>query len=379
MDENYQDKAESKRTTTENKLWLPPLSPQDQKKLTHLQKDRKNPGRAIIKWTGFSSKTLWDWLQLLAALAIPVAIALGTAWFSYQQNLSSQQIATDQQEQALLQNYEDRMSDLLLGNNTGKDSPTLASAKSSDEISKAARARTLTTLERLDPKRKGVLLQFLHETKLIIGRNAIIDLSGADLSGANLSGIDLTEANLSGADLSGADLSDAFMEKAILRGAILDQAQLHGTILSQAILTPLSAVFISTDSLSPTSLLKANLSDADLGGADLSGALLTNANLKRASLGGAKLSGADLSGADLSGADLSGADLTPLTFVITTPTINNEPFPDFHQNSNLNGAKLSGADFTGANLSGVSGTTAEQLAQAKSLKGATMPDGSIHP
>src|SRR5258707_4098861 len=45
-------------------------------------------------WTGFNeqrgpnilqyqpAKTLWDWLQLLAVLAIPVAVGLGVAWFT---------------------------------------------------------------------------------------------------------------------------------------------------------------------------------------------------------------------------------------------------------------------------------------------------------
>jgi hypothetical protein len=37
------------------------------------------------------------------------------------------------------------------------------------------------------------------------------------------------------------------------------------------------------------------------------------------------------------------------------------------------------AYLTGANLRGAIGTTPKQLEQAKSLKGATMPDGSKHP
>ena len=31
------------------------------------------------------SKSLWDWLQLLAVLAIPVVVGLGAAWFTVQQ------------------------------------------------------------------------------------------------------------------------------------------------------------------------------------------------------------------------------------------------------------------------------------------------------
>jgi hypothetical protein len=62
----------------EDKLWLPPLSPQDQKRLLYLWKKK-------WKWSGFSEKTLWDWLQLLGVLAIRLLLALGTLWFSAQQ------------------------------------------------------------------------------------------------------------------------------------------------------------------------------------------------------------------------------------------------------------------------------------------------------
>lgn len=52
--------------------------------------------------------------------------------------------------------------------------------------------------------------------------------------------------------------------------------------------------------------------------------------------------------------------------------------------ANLSYADLSGTDFTDADLSyanlrGAIDFTQEQLAQAKSLKGAIMPDGSVHP
>jgi predicted small lipoprotein YifL len=75
-----------------------------------------------------------------------------------------------------------------------------------------------------------------------------------------------------------------------------------------------------------------------------------------ANLRGANLSEADLREADLQQADLSGADLS---------------------GANLSTAYLAGADLTGADLSGAE-VTDEQLAQAKSLEGVTMPDGTKH-
>src|SRR5260370_19854467 len=64
--------------------------------------------------TGFTGKTLWDWLGLLASLAIPVVVAFGTLWFTTQQGKVSDaankrqhetelQIATDNQREAALQ------------------------------------------------------------------------------------------------------------------------------------------------------------------------------------------------------------------------------------------------------------------------------------
>jgi uncharacterized protein YjbI with pentapeptide repeats len=47
--------------------------------------------------------------------------------------------------------------------------------------------------------------------------------------------------------------------------------------------------------------------------------------------------------------------------------------------ADLSGANLSGANLSGANLTDAKRWTKEQLAKAKSLEGATMPDGSKHP
>ena len=46
----------------------------------------RQPKIKTSSWTGFSDKTLWNWLQLLAALAVPLAVAFGTIYFTYQQS-----------------------------------------------------------------------------------------------------------------------------------------------------------------------------------------------------------------------------------------------------------------------------------------------------
>src|SRR5216684_1572728 len=194
---------------SEDKLWLPPLSPQDQKRLASLRRKK-------WKWLGFSDKTLWNWLQLLGVLAIPVVLVLGTLWLgtqqsqmseallknqhdtalamSQQQRETEQAIAEDQQRETTLNTYFDRMSALLLDKN-------LKDPKAGAGLRALARARTLTALRSLDPFRKGILVQFLYEAGLIKNDHTEVDLTGADLSHADLSG-----ANLFGADLRHATL-----------------------------------------------------------------------------------------------------------------------------------------------------------------------------
>jgi len=146
-----------------------------------------------MKWVGFSDKTLWNWLQLLGVLAIPLVLVLGTLWLGTQQSqmndallknqhdtalaMSQQQrdteqaIAEDQQREATLNTYFDRMSALLLDTHW-KDPQAGAGLRA------LARARTLTALRSLDPFRKGNLVQFLHEAGLINKVNTEVDLTG---------------------------------------------------------------------------------------------------------------------------------------------------------------------------------------------------------
>jgi len=91
-------------------------------------------------------------------------------------------------------------------------------------------------------------------------------------------------------------------------------------------------------------LSRQKLTRASLRGANLRGASLCDANLSEADLYLAELKRTDLQGANLSEANLSSADLS---------------------DANLRGANLSGAKVTN-----------EQLAKAKSLQDAIMPDGT---
>jgi uncharacterized protein YjbI with pentapeptide repeats len=310
-------------------------------------------------------KTLWDWLQLLiipAVLAVAgyfinLTISRGEQEATKQRAQSEreaaekraetereiakqryeqdQQIALDKQRQDLLQSYLDRMTELLLD----KD---LRSSQPDAEVRNVARARTLTVLPQLDAQRKGNLIQFLSESKLL----EIISLKDVDLSEAHLSSVDLSFANLSRVNLCRVNLSDANLRRANLSRANLSYANLSFADLGDANL--------SGANLSFAELSGANLSFANLHGAELRDAILNNANLFVADLQGANLSRANLSGANLSRANLRDADLSR--------------------------ANLLDADLSVAKLGGALGITREKLEQQTVLlKGARMPNGSIHP
>src|SRR6266705_6024017 len=118
MDENHQDKTESKLIVTEDVRWRV-----NRKSKLWVPKHKKR--------TGFEDKTLWDWLQLLGILAIPLILGIATLLFgiqqahladlqhqsdqrlAQQQHDNDQQSALDQQRATILQTYLDNIQDLL--------------------------------------------------------------------------------------------------------------------------------------------------------------------------------------------------------------------------------------------------------------------------
>lgn len=292
-----------------------------------------------MDWTGFSGKTLWDWLQLLI---IPFALAGAALWFNWLQGRTERalsiaqsgierEIAQDQQRENMLQEYLNRMSELLLDKK-------LRTSKPDDEIRKIARVRTLATLRSLDGTRKGMLVQFLYDAGLIVKGSSIIELDDASLNGAYLLGAKLKGSRFTYVSFFNAELKYCHLELADLTWTIFEEAKLAEAYLTGA-------------DLSYADLTKSDLTHAFLNQAILTEAKLTGSNLAKAYLNEANLTGADLEGANLSGAFLPEANLTR--------------------------AKLTGADLSESNLKGVV-VNEKQLAKAKSLKGATMPDGTKH-
>jgi len=228
-------------------------------------------------------KTLWDWLQLLiipavlavAGYIINLTISRGEQAATEQRAKSEREatekhaetereIAQDNQREAALQEYIDKMSELLLHEK-------LRESAELDEIVTISRVRTLTVLPRLDAKRKSIVLKFLYESRLnqktIHKTNVIINLISADLSFADLDNvvlpnIDLHGANLFRAILSFANLNSASLNQATLNIAKLVEVKVHEEMLSEGL---------------PSEVLQRK--EALLKGADMSGANLTNAKV----------------------------------------------------------------------------------------------------
>jgi Pentapeptide repeats (8 copies) len=270
---------------------------------------------------------------LLQLLIVPLALAAIGFWFTAQQEARQrevedrraqveQEIEAERAEQVTLQAYFDQMGTLLLDRN-------LRAADENSDVRRLARARTLVVLDALGPTRQERVLRFLHEAELIRAtppdEQPVIPLKYASLENIELPhrillrGADLQQAYLSGANLAHIDLRDTYLAGAHFEGTDLEGAHLQGA------------------DLSGTFSEGADLSDANLADVDLS-------NAEELWKGGTDMRER---GAGLGHADLSGA--------------------------NLKGANLKGANLKGANV------TDEQLAECKSLEGATMPDGARHP
>jgi len=202
--------------------------------------------------TGFTGKTLWNWIE---AVGIPVVVAIIAVGFGLRARKAEQRRYNEQKErdveqarEATLLSYLEVMSNLILVSNltaSEKDSPERA----------IAQAHTITALRTLDGPRMVILLQFLKESGLIDRDRNVISLYGTNLNKANLSSIDLSGTCLSGVWLAEAELFNANLSNADLSYSVLEGADLW----------------------------EADLSNADLRNADLTDALVTREQLDEAS------------------------------------------------------------------------------------------------
>ncbi len=183
--------------------------------------------------TGFSGKTLWDWMETFGVPVVAGVIAVGGAIWVQRAGQRAQQERerdTERTREVTLREYLDRMSDLIL-NHKLQESPEDSPARA------VADARTFGALRSLDGPRKGILVRFLYESKLIAKDKRVVsldlaDLRGSDLSYANLEGSDLSGANLGDADFFNANLRDANLLRSVVSPEqLMDAADLVGATL----------------------------------------------------------------------------------------------------------------------------------------------------
>jgi uncharacterized protein YjbI with pentapeptide repeats len=231
------------------------------------------------KWTGFQSRTLWNWLELVV---VPASLALAAFFLNRAASNRDRQLTSEREFYALLGPLLPR--ETALG---------------------ALRVFILSTLHLLESRGRGQMLRALYDAGLIKGETAEIDLQFANLRGADLRGMVFKDANLSGADLSGADLSGTDLTGAILKNANLMKAGARygkNPILSRA-------------RLEGTNLTKAKLRRAALDHAILAWPVLEGTDLRDADLSGiTSFETVEFKGVDLRGAKLQGADFEAATF-----------------------------------------------------------------
>lgn len=269
----------------------------------------------IWGWTGFnyrlevkdqvSGKYLWDWLDLLV---VPTVLAGLGLLFNYtqrkneleisekerrkdrdiaQQSVEVQQaIETDRLRENILQTYFDRMAELIIGiNNTNRQGEVIG-------LINVGRARTLTILRQLDPERKGFVVRFLAEAKLIEAASPVIKLNGCDLSDIRLERFTLPNINLSGADLSSAQIFSTNLIGSDLSNTRIANANFSDCLFQKV---NFSRAKIIETQLVRTSLFESNFQDSEIVQSLIVDCILTDANFRNANLVSLKFFGDFLS------------------------------------------------------------------------------------
>ena len=178
----------------------------------------------IVRQRG--SLALLNWLNLLL---IPLLLVAAAVWLAGTWKRTQLEMARLRDERALVESYYDRLTDLLLSRN-------LRGAAADDEVARAARAHTLTTLRQLDGEGRGQIVRFLYESSLLSAEHPAVDLQAADLSGANLAGVHMAGVGLRNVNLRDARLVEAEMPASDLRQSQLERADLSRVELAESYL-----------------------------------------------------------------------------------------------------------------------------------------------
>lgn len=283
-----------------------------------------DPGDGSPSHPARPARTAWDWLQLLI---VPFVLALAAFGLNLAQSDRDRRAADDRAREDTLRTYIQQMSDLITdhGLRTKPRVQRLDDPPTSAQV--LARTLTLAALRQLDPVRRGLVVQFLAESDLIMvspkpTRNPEVPkviLARADLRGVVMPRL---RGRVDLPDERPADLPEeppprlSGRRVAVFELADLRDADFHGLFLD-------GAIFNSAD------LRGANFTDAFINGADFSLACLSGARFINARAGtksavvpsrparfyGTEGQGVDFTGADLTDVDLSSSQLTQVKIV----------------------------------------------------------------
>jgi hypothetical protein len=265
------------------------------------------------------NKGLWDWLDLLI---VPAVIAVGVLLLDQRQRARDQAAEEDRQRRQEQEMEEQRDRELQVEDQRAQDAALQAYLDKMDEMVDRLRVISKETPDL--PEYPGAYDRLFDIQTLIRARTLTV-----------------------------LERLDGSRKRAIMRFLV-------------------ELAFLSRHRVPTITLFDANLERVDLSDMNLGDSRLQGVRLNHANLSGANLEGTDLSGAILSHADLSGARLGTARRLVVLLNGGTEP-------ARPNQADLREADLSHADLTKAVGWTHEQLDSAKSLEGATMPDGSMHP
>jgi uncharacterized protein YjbI with pentapeptide repeats len=261
---------------------------------------------------GFKEKTFWELLKDIFIPLLSTVISVSLALYLLNKQLyESRNAELDKNRQSSFQNYLDKMTQLLL-------EKKIDLTKQNDG-SFIAQAMTLNLLNNLDGVRKGQVIQFMHQTKLISFNDKIASTNN-DKNKDNFSVVSLQGANLSDMDLQGKGNGNVDLQKSVFSRSNMRRANLSSdeNAGSKDSIDFTEAVFDFVD-----------LSEADLSRTIFRRAGFVQTNMKQANLERANLSGSCLQGANLTAVkNLNLAKLKDTKYVVSTDKKLNTLFPE---------------------------------------------------
>lgn len=327
-------------------------------------------------WETVPPKFLWDWLELLI---IPVILLFGTFFLSHSEEVTRREIAEkqreadqtiadknnkaeqdriiDRQREESLQEYINKMTELLLDNKLKDNNNKI--------VADIARVKTMATVRVLDGKRKGLVLKFLFDSGLINGDKPIVnleyaDFSGTEYSGAYLGGADLSKVDFSNAKLNGINLKKAKVKETIFRNADLSNGIFEETNFDHAEFTQTKAAGIHADNcifssiiFSETDLTNSLLTDCTFNSCKMMKPVFTSAKIINLSSSPQEFREGKFNKSKISNANFKGVAFTDVDFQETEFSISDFSETELYM-IRFDNAVLAGADFSRSKMIKVS-------------------------